>query len=47
MQAAATEAWQYLAPLIEHLPQQAVHLDITDDNTVWQRDAQRHWQLQG
>ncbi len=47
VQAAAAEAWQYLAPLLEHLPQQAVHLDITDDNTVWQRDAQRHWTLQG
>ena len=22
-------------------------MDITDDNVVWQRDAQRHWQIQG
>ncbi|MFJ4348566.1 aminotransferase [Pseudomonas sp. NPDC089401] len=36
-----------LAPLAEQLPSQAVHLDITDDNTVWARDDQRQWQLQG
>jgi len=24
-----------------------VHLDITDDNTVWARDDQRQWQLRG
>jgi 4-aminobutyrate aminotransferase-like enzyme/Ser/Thr protein kinase RdoA (MazF antagonist) len=34
-------------PLADHLPWQAVHMDITDDNVVWQRDAQRHWQVQG
>ncbi len=22
-------------------------MDITDDNVVWQRDALRHWQIQG
>lgn len=36
-----------LQPLISQLPVQAVHLDITDDNTVWVRDAQRQWQLAG
>ncbi|MBH3429217.1 aminotransferase [Pseudomonas alkylphenolica] len=36
-----------LHPLISQLPMQAVHLDITDDNAVWQRDEQREWQLQG
>ncbi|MGC6371049.1 aminotransferase [Pseudomonas sp. K2I15] len=34
-------------PLADRLPWQAVHMDITDDNVVWQRDAQRHWQIQG
>ncbi|NWE38033.1 aminotransferase [Pseudomonas yamanorum] len=34
-------------PLADRLPWQAVHMDITDDNVVWQRDAQRHWQVQG
>ncbi|MDD0976768.1 aminotransferase [Pseudomonas fontis] len=47
VEAAAAQAQQHLAPLLEHLPMQAVHLDITDDNAVWQRDAQREWQLQG
>ncbi|WP_449430274.1 aminotransferase [Pseudomonas putida] len=36
-----------LAPLVGQLPSQAVHLDITDDNAVWARDAERQWQLQG
>jgi len=40
-------ASEHLAPLAERLPTQAVHLDITDDNTVWARDEQRQWQLQG
>jgi len=44
---AADEARRGLAGLAEPLPQQAVHLDITDDNTVWARDAQRQWQYQG
>ncbi|WP_166361158.1 aminotransferase [Pseudomonas akapageensis] len=44
---AAVQAEGRLQPLLAHLPVQAVHLDITDDNAVWQRDAQRHWQLQG
>lgn len=36
-----------LRTLVDRLPWQAVHMDITDDNVVWQRDAQRHWQVQG
>jgi 4-aminobutyrate aminotransferase-like enzyme/Ser/Thr protein kinase RdoA (MazF antagonist) len=40
-------AGERLAPLANQLPTQAVHLDITDDNTVWARDDQREWQLQG
>ncbi|PVZ37161.1 aminotransferase [Pseudomonas sp. CC120222-01a] len=40
-------ACERLAPLAERLPTQAVHLDITDDNTVWAQDDQRQWQLQG
>ena len=44
---AAVQAEGRLQPLLAHLPVQAVHLDITDDNAVWQRDAQRQWQLQG
>lgn len=36
-----------IRPLADHLPWQAVHMDITDDNVVWQRDALRHWQVQG
>ena len=42
---AANHAHTRLQPLADHLPWQAVHLDITDDNVVWQRDAQRHWQV--
>ncbi|MBD1555101.1 aminotransferase [Pseudomonas typographi] len=45
--ACVEQAWAALAPLAGQLPQQAVHLDLTDDNTVWQRDAQRHWQASG
>ncbi|WP_225786619.1 aminotransferase [Pseudomonas sp. Marseille-P8916] len=40
-------AVERLQPLAGALPSQAVHLDITDDNTVWARDAERQWQLQG
>lgn len=36
-----------LQPLVDTLPVQAIHMDITDDNVVWQRDVHRHWQLQG
>ncbi|WP_409298592.1 aminotransferase [Pseudomonas sp. KCJK8993] len=45
--AAAQRAERRLHPLVEQLPVQAIHMDITDDNVVWQRDATRHWQLQG
>ncbi|QYY80497.1 aminotransferase [Pseudomonas germanica] len=44
---AAQEADRRLQPLIEALPMQAIHSDITDDNVVWQRDAHRLWQVQG
>ncbi|MBC8997523.1 aminotransferase [Pseudomonas sp. N40(2020)] len=44
---AAEQAERRLQPLVDKLPVQAIHMDITDDNAVWQRDAQRHWQLQG
>lgn len=40
-------AAEHLAPLVDQLPSQAVHLDITDDNAVWARDSERQWQLQG
>ncbi|MBD8091584.1 aminotransferase [Pseudomonas fluorescens] len=43
----AEQVGRRLQPLAEHLPWQAVHMDITDDNVVWKRDAQRHWQVQG
>ncbi|AIG04264.1 phosphotransferase family/aminotransferase, class III [Pseudomonas fluorescens] len=43
----ATQFEQRIRPLAGQLPWQAVHMDITDDNVVWQRDAQRHWQVQG
>lgn len=43
----AEQAEQHLRPLVDTLPVQAIHMDITDDNVVWQRDAQRLWQLQG
>ncbi|MCG8292590.1 aminotransferase [Pseudomonas entomophila] len=41
------QAAERLQPLVGLLPSQAVHLDITDDNTVWRRDDARQWQLQG
>ncbi|AXI59197.1 aminotransferase [Pseudomonas kribbensis] len=44
---AAEQARRRLQPLLEKLPVQAIHMDITDDNVVWQRDGRRHWQLQG
>ena len=44
---AAEQARLRLQPLLEKLPVQAIHMDITDDNVVWQRDTRRHWQLQG
>ncbi|MGN4048704.1 aminotransferase [Pseudomonas sp. SM4] len=45
--AAAEQAERRLQPLLDTLPVQAIHMDITDDNAVWARDAGRHWQLQG
>lgn len=45
--AAAQRAERHLRPLVDQLPVQAIHMDITDDNVVWRRDAARHWQLQG
>ncbi|WP_460411513.1 MULTISPECIES: aminotransferase [unclassified Pseudomonas] len=44
---AAEQAERRLQPLQAKLPVQAIHMDITDDNAVWARDALRHWQLQG
>lgn len=44
---AAQRAEQHLLPRVNNLPVQAIHMDITDDNVVWQRDSQRQWQLQG
>ncbi|KWS87838.1 MULTISPECIES: aminotransferase [Pseudomonas syringae group] len=44
---AGEQAHRRLLPLIAALPIQAVHLDITEHNVVWLRDAQRQWQLQG
>ncbi|WLG85194.1 aminotransferase [Pseudomonas cucumis] len=44
---AAEQADRHLQPLVDKLPVQAIHMDITDDNVVWQRDLQRQWQLQG
>ncbi|MFJ4142038.1 aminotransferase [Pseudomonas sp. NPDC089734] len=44
---AAEQAHGRLLPLIPELPIQAVHLDITEHNVVWARDASRCWQLQG
>ncbi|MDY7562277.1 aminotransferase [Pseudomonas sp. 10B1] len=44
---ATRQAQQRLRPLLAKLPLQAVHLDITEYNVVWQRDVQRHWQIKG
>ncbi len=44
---AAAQAGQRLLAVQDELPSQAVHLDITDDNSVWHRDAHRAWQLSG
>lgn len=35
----AEQVQERMRPLADHLPWQAVHMDITDDNVVWQRDA--------
>jgi 4-aminobutyrate aminotransferase-like enzyme/Ser/Thr protein kinase RdoA (MazF antagonist) len=34
LDAAATQAWSRIAPLVDALPRQAVHLDLTDANVV-------------
>jgi 4-aminobutyrate aminotransferase-like enzyme/Ser/Thr protein kinase RdoA (MazF antagonist) len=44
---AALTAQARLAQLSPQLPSQAVHLDLTDDNTLWQRTPQRDWALKG
>jgi 4-aminobutyrate aminotransferase-like enzyme/Ser/Thr protein kinase RdoA (MazF antagonist) len=44
---AVDEAHARLLPLIAALPVQAIHLDITEYNVVWERDAHHMWQLQG
>jgi 4-aminobutyrate aminotransferase-like enzyme/Ser/Thr protein kinase RdoA (MazF antagonist) len=44
---AAEQAQAWLTPLIPALPVQAIHMDITEYNVVWSRDAHRQWQLQG
>jgi 4-aminobutyrate aminotransferase-like enzyme/Ser/Thr protein kinase RdoA (MazF antagonist) len=36
---AAAEAWSRIAPLVDELPRQAVHLDLTDANVVVARRA--------
>src|SRR5262249_57281925 len=36
---AATEAWARIEPLVDELPRQAVHLDLTDANVVVARRA--------
>jgi 4-aminobutyrate aminotransferase-like enzyme/Ser/Thr protein kinase RdoA (MazF antagonist) len=36
---AAAEAWSRIAPLVDELPRQAVHLDLTDANVVVTRRA--------
>ena len=41
------QAQRRLAAVSADLPMQAVHLDITDDNSVWQRDTDLRWQLAG
>jgi len=44
---AADQAQLRLRPLLAKLPVQAIHLDITEYNVMWQRDPQLQWQLQG
>ncbi|RRV03919.1 aminotransferase [Pseudomonas sp. v388] len=44
---AGEQAQRHLLPLIPALPVQAVHLDITEHNVMWARDAGMKWQLQG
>ncbi|KPX31848.1 Uncharacterized protein ALO77_04196 [Pseudomonas coronafaciens pv. garcae] len=44
---AGDKAHRRLLPLIPALPIQAVHLDITEHNVVWQHNSHRQWQMQG
>ncbi|WDU64088.1 phosphotransferase [Pseudomonas poae] len=44
---AAQKADQRLQALIETLPMQAIHSDITEDNVLWRRNAHFNWQVQG
>ncbi|WP_285425250.1 aminotransferase [Pseudomonas sp. efr-133-TYG-103a] len=44
---AAEQAHAHLLPLISALPVQAIHMDITEYNVVWERDAHHQWQLKG
>jgi 4-aminobutyrate aminotransferase-like enzyme/Ser/Thr protein kinase RdoA (MazF antagonist) len=44
---AAEQAHTRLLPLMASLPIQAIHMDITEYNVVWDRDAHHLWQLQG
>ncbi len=44
---AAEQAHARLLPLIAALPVQAIHMDITEYNVMWQRDAHHLWRLQG
>lgn len=41
------QAAKLLEPLVDQLPSQAVHLDVTDDNVVWERDSENQWQVRG
>ncbi|MFK4728938.1 aminotransferase class III-fold pyridoxal phosphate-dependent enzyme [Agromyces mediolanus] len=38
VESATADAWAALAPIADALPQQAVHLDLTDDNVVCSRE---------
>ncbi|PYD08183.1 MULTISPECIES: aminotransferase [Pseudomonas syringae group] len=44
---AGEQAHRRLLPLIAALPIQAVHLDISEHNAVWRREAGHPWHLQG
>jgi 4-aminobutyrate aminotransferase-like enzyme/Ser/Thr protein kinase RdoA (MazF antagonist) len=44
---ASEQAHRHLLPLIAALPMQAVHLDITEYNVMWARNAQCQWRMQG
>ena len=44
---AGEQAHRLLLPLIPALPMQPVHLDITEHNVMWARDAAWQWRIQG